>query len=345
MTQILPALFFPHSPKTSKSKEKGKDVVLVCMYACYQSLRASVHLLQSYGPYRTRPRLASLPLAFLRLWPPRQATANYRAPTKGTIVFMGALSAENPGRSPSSLLSELTASLQKGLNACSLIIWILVNWINCWMETVLLKMTKTQGQGEQKGGLISFLFTLGLSEDMHRLTHTHTLTDLGMLCLSFPLSLSLSLSFPLNLCFSILHTYPRTHRRRMWPNSEEWALGKVQITMRTAEIRTKPIFKAQNKMPDSFWCRKSVTFSIAYIQRLREEIKEKHKVNTMNNLAIFKSYKKKKKEKKNGVSHSFCLSARSYPPKSLISVWLQGMFYQTGFEIARWYCGPFGWQD
>lgn len=95
--------FFPHSPQTSKSKEKGKDVVLVCMCACYQSLRASVHLLQSYGPYRTRPRLSSLPLAFLRLWPPRQATTNYRAPTKGAIVFMGALSAENPGRSPSSL--------------------------------------------------------------------------------------------------------------------------------------------------------------------------------------------------------------------------------------------------
>lgn len=38
-----------------------------------------------------------------------------------------------------------------------------------------------------------------------------------------------------------------------------------------------------------------MTFSIAYIQRLREEIKEKHKVNTMNNLAIFNSYKKKKK--------------------------------------------------
>lgn len=29
------------------------------------------------------------------------------------------------------IVSALTASLQKGLNACSLIIWILVNWINC----------------------------------------------------------------------------------------------------------------------------------------------------------------------------------------------------------------------
>ncbi len=58
MTQILPALFFPpHSPQTSKSKEKGKDVVLVCMYACYQSLWASVRLLQSCCRYRRQPRL------------------------------------------------------------------------------------------------------------------------------------------------------------------------------------------------------------------------------------------------------------------------------------------------
>lgn len=42
-------------------------------------------------------------------------------------------------------------------------------------------------------------------------------------------------------------------------------------------------------MPVSFWCKKPVTFSIACILRLREEIKEKHKVNTMNNLAISKA--------------------------------------------------------
>lgn len=49
--------FSPHSPQTSKPKEKGKDVVLVCMYACYQSLWASVRLLQSYSRYRRQPCL------------------------------------------------------------------------------------------------------------------------------------------------------------------------------------------------------------------------------------------------------------------------------------------------
>lgn len=49
--------FSPYSPQTSKSKEKGKDVVLVCMYARYQSLWASVRLLQSYCRYRRQPCL------------------------------------------------------------------------------------------------------------------------------------------------------------------------------------------------------------------------------------------------------------------------------------------------
>lgn len=116
------------------------------------------------------------------------------------------------------IVSELTASLQKGLNACSLIIWILVNWINCWIETVLLKMTKTQGQRERKGGLISFPFTLGLSEDtsLHILTHTYTFR---FYCCVFLSSNSVMLF--------------HTHRSRTWPNLEKWMLGKVQITMRT----------------------------------------------------------------------------------------------------------------
>lgn len=48
---------FPHSPQTSKSKERGKDVVLVCMFACYQSLWASVHLLRSLSRYHRQPCL------------------------------------------------------------------------------------------------------------------------------------------------------------------------------------------------------------------------------------------------------------------------------------------------
>lgn len=131
MTQILPALFSPHSPQTSESKEKGKDVVLVCMYACYQGPWASVRLLKSYNPYRRQPCLDSLPLTFLRLWPLRQATTGYRAPDEGPFVSVSILSVKKPRALFKLIVSELTASLQKGLNACSLIIWILVNWINC----------------------------------------------------------------------------------------------------------------------------------------------------------------------------------------------------------------------
>lgn len=65
-----------------------------------------------------------------------------------------ALWVENPGCSPSSLWASSQPLFKKRLNACSLIIWILVNWINCWIETVLLEMTKTQGQGEKCEGLI-----------------------------------------------------------------------------------------------------------------------------------------------------------------------------------------------
>lgn len=76
--------FFPTVPKTSKSKEEGRDVV--CM--CYQSLWASVCLLQSYSPYRRQPCLNShrLPLTFLWLQPLRHATSSYRAPTEAPIV-------------------------------------------------------------------------------------------------------------------------------------------------------------------------------------------------------------------------------------------------------------------
>ena len=200
MTQILPALFSPTVPKLVSQKEKGKDVVLVCMSACYQSPWASVRLLQSCSRYRRQHCLDRVPLTFLRLWPPRQAATGYRAPTEGPHCLCRHTFGWKPRAHSKLIVSELTASLQKGLNACSLIIWILVNWINCWIETVLLKMTKTQGQGEQKGGLISFLFTLGLSEDtsMHTLTHTRSLSNAA----SFSLSLT--------LCFYFTHTHTHT---------------------------------------------------------------------------------------------------------------------------------------
>lgn len=172
MTQILPERFFAHGPQTSKSKENASDVV-VCAYACYQSPWASVCLLQSYSPYRRQPCLKQshcLQLIFLRLWPLKasyiQLQGAYWGPHCPVTLSW------KPKALSTLIVRELTASLQKGLNACSLIIWILVNWINCWIETVLLKNDKNT-RAEGAGGLISFLRSLRLSET-HVQAHMHT---------------------------------------------------------------------------------------------------------------------------------------------------------------------------
>lgn len=189
----------------------------------FASSRAAVFIADSLASTES-PALTRVPVAVA----PEASREKLQGPYRGLDCFQQHTFIWEPKVLSKLIVRELTASLQKGLNACSLIIWILVNWINCWIETVLLKMTKTQGQGEQKGGgLISFLFTLGLSEDtsMHGHTHTHTHTYVCYCCVSLSSSNSLLL----------FHTriYSRTHTGRMWPISEEWALGKVQITMHT----------------------------------------------------------------------------------------------------------------
>lgn len=178
------------------------------MCACYQSPWASVHLLQSCSRYRAQPRQSPAAAA------PEAGYDQLQGPYRGPYCLYQHTLSWKPRALSELIVSELTSSLQKRLNACSLIIWILVNWINCWIETVLLKMTKTQGQGEQKGGLISFPLTPGLSDDTNMHTHTHIE--------ALPVSLS---SSDFACCF--------TNTSCMWPNSEEGALGKVQITMRT----------------------------------------------------------------------------------------------------------------
>lgn len=104
------------------------------------------------------------------------------APEAGYIQLQGSywgphcpiniLSVLKPRALSKLIVSELTASLQKGLNACSLIIWILVNWINYWIETVLLKMTKTQGQGEQRG--INIVSVCSRAVKWHKCARAHT---------------------------------------------------------------------------------------------------------------------------------------------------------------------------
>lgn len=96
----------PHSPQTSKSKGK-RERCCSCLYRRVLSEPAGPclpppepqPLSQTALPRQSR----RLPLAFLRPWPPRQATTSYRAPTEGPIVSASIRSVENPGRSPSSL--------------------------------------------------------------------------------------------------------------------------------------------------------------------------------------------------------------------------------------------------
>lgn len=96
---------------------------------------------------------SSSPAYFLWLWPPKASCSKLRSPCRGARLSPSAyFESKTQGALSELIVTALTASPQKRLNACSLIIWILVNWINCWIETVLLKVMKTQGQGEQKGG-------------------------------------------------------------------------------------------------------------------------------------------------------------------------------------------------
>lgn len=143
--------FFPPTvPKLVSQKKKGKMLLFVCI-ACYQSLWASVCLLQSYSPYRRQPCLNRVTVSYSLSCGPQGRLHPAKGPLLRAPLFHQHTFSWKPRALSKLIVSELTASLQKGLNACSLIIWILVNWINCWIETVLLKMTKTQGQGEQKG--------------------------------------------------------------------------------------------------------------------------------------------------------------------------------------------------
>lgn len=185
----------------------------------FASSRAAVFIADSLASTES-PALTRVPAAVA----PEASREKLYGPYWGPDCFQQHTFIREPKALSELIVSELTASLQKGLNACSLIIWILVNWINCWIETVLLKMTKTQGQGEQKGGInIVSVYSRAVRRHKHAWAHTHTYVC--YCCVSLSSSNSLLL----------FHTRinSRTHTGRMWPISEEWALGKVQITMHT----------------------------------------------------------------------------------------------------------------
>lgn len=236
--------FSLQSPKLVSQKKKEEMLFVCVIKACgplFASSRATALIADSLAstPSPTHFAVAAAPEAcYIQL----------QGSDWGPHCPVNILSVVKPRALSKLIVSELTASLQKGLNACSLIIWILVNWINYWIETVLLKMTKTQGQGEQRG--INIVSVCSQAEDeedtsVHGLARTHS--KFGILYVAMSRSLPLNLRF----CFTHMpeHTHTRTHSPtvHMWQKSKEWAPGKVQITIRTTEIRTKPIFKAENK--------------------------------------------------------------------------------------------------
>lgn len=154
MTYILQARFFFFLltvPKLVSQKGERRLVLFVCMCV----IRTCGPLFSSRAAALIADSLASIespsPAHFPAAAAPEADYIQLQGPFWGSYYSHQHALSWKPRALSKLIVSELTASLQKGLNACSLIIWILVNWINCWIETVLLKMTKTQGQGGAKG--------------------------------------------------------------------------------------------------------------------------------------------------------------------------------------------------
>lgn len=173
----------------------------------FASSRAAVFIADSLASTES-PALTRVPAAVA----PEASCEKLQGPYRGPDCFQQHTFIREPKALSKLIVSELTASLQKGLNACSLIIWILVNWINCWIETVLLKMTKTQGQGEQKGGInIVSVYSRAVRRHKHAWAHTHTLTY----------AIAASRSVLLTLCCCFTHVYTHAHTQGVCDPSQK----------------------------------------------------------------------------------------------------------------------------
>lgn len=214
-------------PKLVSQKKKGEMLLFVCMFrvirACgllFASSRATALIADRPAATET-PSPTHFPAAAA----PEAGYIQLQGPLLRSPLFPQHTLSWKPRALSKLIVSELTASLQKRLNACSLIIWILVNWINCWIESVLLKMTKKKthkGRGSKKGGLISFLFALRLSED----TSTRGLTGrAAQVCVCSLLSPPLLLPYTCPSAF-LFGTHTNTSTR-MRPKSNERAPAKV----------------------------------------------------------------------------------------------------------------------
>lgn len=174
--------------------------------SCYQSRWASVCLLQSDSSYRREACRDGDSVSYslsCGCGPRGGLHPATGAPTEDPIVPQHTLSWK-PRALSKLIVSELTASLQKRLNACSLIIWILVNWINCWIESVLLKMTKKKKHTRAGGSKERRINILPVRSPALR-TREH-----AQLWLCFLLSPLLLLAIPADQRFFLAHAQTQT---------------------------------------------------------------------------------------------------------------------------------------
>lgn len=126
--------FSPQSPNQQVGRKRER--CCTCLYVCvlsepvglslFASSRAAVFIADSLASTES-PALTRVPVAVA----PEASREKLQGPYRGLDCFQQHTFIREPKALSKLIVRELTASLQKGLNACSLIIWILVNWINC----------------------------------------------------------------------------------------------------------------------------------------------------------------------------------------------------------------------
>lgn len=203
--------FSQQSPKLVSQKKKEEMLFVCVIKACgplFASSRVTALIADSLASTES-PSPTHFPAAAA----PEAGYIQLQGSYRGLHCPVNILSVIKPRALSKLIVSELTAALQKGLNACSLIIWILVNWINYWIETVLLKMTKTQGQGEQWGINIVSVCSRAVRRHKRAQAHAHALKVRYPVCRHVPLSSSKSVF--------LFHTHASTHTQTACDKSQK----------------------------------------------------------------------------------------------------------------------------
>lgn len=235
-------------PKLVSQKKKGEMLLFVCMFRVIRACGLLFASSRATALIADRPAATETPSPthFTAAAAPEAGYIQLQGPLLRTPLFPQHTLSWKPRALSKLIVSELTASLQKRLNACSLIIWILVNWINCWIESVLLKMTKkkkTQGQGEQKRG-INILPVRSQAFRRHGHARAHGVCSSSLGVLSSVATFASPMYLPISV--SVWHTHKHKHAH---VTQVKWtsASKSRKLPRRNTEIRTKPIFKAQSK--------------------------------------------------------------------------------------------------